>query len=79
VGLASGVERDDLLYGTVPLETHVMGTNVMRRGATLIRAGIVKSDEYMRLTLDRCLRTGIEETRPAPLISLAYPEERKRP
>ena len=155
--LASGVERDDLLYGTVPLETHalshwcwhtcerdtlaaamaatnyaiegvtgdwsalvcsedpyengfpsesrakamkwlklhakyddthpwealeiisaIMGNNVTRRGATLIRAGIVKSYEYMRLTLDRCMRTGIEETRPAPLISLAYPEERKR-
>src|SRR4029079_5835592 len=54
----------------------IMGNNVTRRGATLLRAGIVKSYEYMRLTLDRCMRTGVEETRPAPLISLAYPEER---
>jgi pyrroloquinoline quinone (PQQ) biosynthesis protein C len=155
--MASGVERDDLLYGTVPLETHalshwcwhtcerdtlaaamaatnyaiegvtgdwsalvcseqtyengfdpavrakamkwlklharyddthpwealeiicsIMGNHVTRRGAALLRAGIVKSYEYMRLTLDRCMNTGAEETRPAPLISLAYPEERKR-
>jgi pyrroloquinoline quinone (PQQ) biosynthesis protein C len=155
--LASGVAREDLLYGTVPLETHalshwcwhtcerdalaaamaattyaiegvtgdwsalvcskdtyehgfpaevrakamkwlklharyddmhpwealeiicsIMGSNVSARGTTLLRSGIVKSYEYMRLTLDRCLNAGVEETRPAPLISLAYPEERKR-
>ena len=56
----------------------IMGNHVTRRGASLLRAGIVKSYEYMRLTLDRCIDASTVHTRPAPLLSLAYPEERKR-
>ena len=56
----------------------VMGTNPTHRGWNLIRSRVVTSYEYMRLTLDHCLAAEEVVSRPMPLISLAYTEERKR-
>lgn len=56
----------------------VMGTNPTRRGVELIRSRVLTSYHYMLLTLDQCLEAKDVVSQAAPLISLAYPSERRR-
>ena len=56
----------------------LMGSNPTSRGAALIRSRVLTSYEYMRLTLDHCVQVEQVVSRPAPWISLAYSQERKR-
>lgn len=56
----------------------IMGTSPTPRGVALIRSRVLKSYEYMRLTLDYSLNAEQAATIPGPLLSLVYSEERKR-
>lgn len=56
----------------------IMGTDPTQRGVSLIRSRVLKSYEYMRLTLDYSLNAEQVATIPGQLLSLVYPEERKR-
>ena len=57
----------------------IMGTNPSTRGAALIRSHVLKSYEYMRLTLDYCISTRQQAgNRPGAALSLVYPQEKMR-
>ena len=57
----------------------IMGTNPSTRGAALIRSHVLKSYEYMRLTLDYCISPRQQAgNRPGAALSLVYPQEKMR-
>ena len=56
----------------------IMGTDPTHRGVSLIRSRIVKSYEYMRLTLDHCLESEQMASVPMPLVSVPQARERMR-
>jgi pyrroloquinoline quinone (PQQ) biosynthesis protein C len=57
----------------------IMGTNPSTRGAALIRSHVLKSYEYMRLTLDYCISPRQQAgNRPGATLALVYPQEKMR-
>jgi len=57
----------------------IMGTNPSTRGAALIRSHVLKSYEYMRLTLDYCMTPRQQAgNRPGATLSLVYPQAKMR-